>query len=245
MERINKILITLTIIFLGLSYACFFVFNEKTLIFLSKEDGVFENIGTISFLLAFLGFLLCFMKSKKGNDFGFLKFKKNIFYLFLSLMFFFAFGEEISWGQRIFNFRTPEILEEVNIQHECTIHNLAIFQDSKFLRNKYAFWTGITSFNFMFNIFCLVYCGLIPVLNKFSKRIRNFLNKINSPIVPLWTGLVFFLIIFGLEIAENIIPKNIRVLVYEMKETQLAFLFFVISFWFLNKFYLGNGIVNR
>lgn len=33
-------------------------------------------------------------------------------------------GEEISWGQRIFGWETPEALEEANRQEETNIHNL-------------------------------------------------------------------------------------------------------------------------
>jgi hypothetical protein len=37
---------------------------------------------------------------------------------------FFIAGEEISWGQRVFGFVTPETLAEVNRQGETTIHNI-------------------------------------------------------------------------------------------------------------------------
>jgi hypothetical protein len=37
----------------------------------------------------------------------------------------FIAGEEISWGQRIVGFDPPERLEDVNIQEEATIHNIA------------------------------------------------------------------------------------------------------------------------
>lgn len=36
----------------------------------------------------------------------------------------FAAGEEISWGQRIFGWGTPEALEEINHQGETTVHNI-------------------------------------------------------------------------------------------------------------------------
>ena len=38
--------------------------------------------------------------------------------------------EEMSWGQMIFNWDTPEIFNSVNIQHETNIHNLEIFHNS-------------------------------------------------------------------------------------------------------------------
>ena len=40
-------------------------------------------------------------------------------------MFFIAFGEEISWGQRILGIETPESLEGINDQGETNLHNLS------------------------------------------------------------------------------------------------------------------------
>jgi len=40
---------------------------------------------------------------------------------------FFVAGEEISWGQRIFGFSTPELLRQHNRQGELTLHNLDAF----------------------------------------------------------------------------------------------------------------------
>jgi hypothetical protein len=42
----------------------------------------------------------------------------------LALGLIFATGEEISWGQRMFGWRTPEALAEVNRQGETTLHNI-------------------------------------------------------------------------------------------------------------------------
>lgn len=36
----------------------------------------------------------------------------------------FAAGEEISWGQRVLGFETPENLLEINVQGETTLHNI-------------------------------------------------------------------------------------------------------------------------
>lgn len=41
----------------------------------------------------------------------------------------FLTGEEISWGQRIFGWETPEAMEEVNRQGETTVHNVRGVQE--------------------------------------------------------------------------------------------------------------------
>ncbi len=45
-------------------------------------------------------------------------------YVLLALGTFFVAGEEISWGQRIFGWRTPEALEVINAQQEISVHNI-------------------------------------------------------------------------------------------------------------------------
>ncbi len=39
-------------------------------------------------------------------------------------------GEEISWGQRIFNIETPWFLAEANAEKETNLHNLVIGETS-------------------------------------------------------------------------------------------------------------------
>jgi hypothetical protein len=41
----------------------------------------------------------------------------------------FLAGEEISWGQRIFGWQTPEAMEAINRQGETTLHNISGVQD--------------------------------------------------------------------------------------------------------------------
>lgn len=44
----------------------------------------------------------------------------------LTLLCLFAAGEEISWGQRIFSFATPEFFLQHNAQRETNLHNLVV-----------------------------------------------------------------------------------------------------------------------
>lgn len=45
-------------------------------------------------------------------------------YLVLAVAMVFIIGEEISWGQRLLDFGTPEALEEANRQGEANLHNI-------------------------------------------------------------------------------------------------------------------------
>jgi len=51
-------------------------------------------------------------------------------------------GEEISWGQRIFDLQTPEMLKVVNVQDELTLHNIgsiSVFSNVFFLITLFLF----------------------------------------------------------------------------------------------------------
>jgi hypothetical protein len=87
---------------------------------LTKEDGVIENATVFVYFYSFI-FSLLIAKEFKS--------KKILFTLFLILGigFFFIALEEISWGQRMFDFENPDWFPE-NIQDETTIHNLEVFQ---------------------------------------------------------------------------------------------------------------------
>ena len=98
---------------------------------LTLEDYWVEYLTAVWFLLA--GFLL----------FGTAWLEPNIFrrgvYILGGMAMVFAAGEEISWGQRIFGFATPDFLLPWNYQKEFNVHNISvgtfdrIYRDGAFL----------------------------------------------------------------------------------------------------------------
>jgi hypothetical protein len=40
-------------------------------------------------------------------------------------------GEEISWGQSLFHWQTPEVINQINDQHETNLHNMSSWFDQK------------------------------------------------------------------------------------------------------------------
>ncbi len=218
-------------LYLLLSYSVFFLLNNQTIILLTKEDGLFETFGAVSYLIASILFFILFFKSKQGNDFYFVKINKNIFFLLLGCLFLFAFGEEISWGQRIFHFRTPELLEGINVQREINIHNLYGLQkfdaegrQSMSLPHK------------AFSLFWLAYCLIIPILNKFISNGFKWLKTINLPVVPIFIG-VFFLANYLMQRLINLYILDVmHGSLIEIKECNFAFLFLAASIWFFSTF---------
>ena len=83
---------------------------------LNREDGWTENLTAALLLLAGL---LLFATAAQGR-----KFSQSWLYVLGGIAFVFACGEEISWGQRIFGWTTPEFLRDLNAQGETNLHNL-------------------------------------------------------------------------------------------------------------------------
>ena len=229
----RNLIYTIIMLYLFISYAVVFLFEPPRVILLTNEDGFFETIGALFFLFASIIFFITFLKDKRGNNFHFFKTNRNIFFLLLTFLFFLAFGEEISWGQRIFHLHTPEILNEINTQKEINIHNLTIFQAET--GSGVWIWGRKLSLDLLFSAFWFTYCFVIPIVNRMSKPIHKGLKTINLPILPIGIAVIFILNYLLSKIAELYGLPPVREPVVEIKESNLAFLFLIVSIWFLTR----------
>ncbi|HET8735384.1 MAG TPA: hypothetical protein VFM69_02180 [Pricia sp.] len=93
-------------------------FFEEAFVHMYTEDGLFEYLTAIFFLMAALFFILFLFTKKKVG--GYVKFVVAT----LAVLCFFTGMEEISWGQRILGIETPSRMKELNYQQETTLHNL-------------------------------------------------------------------------------------------------------------------------
>ncbi len=157
--------------------------SNDFLIQAAKEDGLYQNIGALFFLLTAIAFFVLVARPKLyrfENKNG--RYTERFYFLLLGLLFFFAFGEEISWGQRIFDFDTPEAIKRVNLQGEFNLHNMEIFHGSTREGEKK---TGILGLFSMHNLFYLVfftYLVITPLLYRFSAKFRAFTHRIKLPV---------------------------------------------------------------
>ncbi len=119
----------MAVLMFGVSLLYFFgdiFLSEEKRMFLFREDGVCEYSTAVLFLVA------SFFSLKAGRMLW--PGSRNILSFLLCFGFLFCFAEEISWGQRIFQFQTPEIIENANIQKEMNFHNLlGYFSDHIFI----------------------------------------------------------------------------------------------------------------
>lgn len=86
------------------------------------EDKLVEWVGAVAWLVACLYFFAAWRAGKRHRE----RSIHSLWLMLLMLITFFAAGEEISWGQRVLGYSTPEILAHHNLQKEANFHNLAI-----------------------------------------------------------------------------------------------------------------------
>lgn len=229
--------IAISVLWLLISYLIILFCNNETIILFASEDGFYETASAIYFFLASIFFFYLYIKNKQGNDLYIFKTNKNIFFLLLGILFLFGAGEEISWGQRLFNIQTPEELKEINIQNELNIHNLKIFHgDNEDGVGKTGLNAMITSGRLL-NIFWFTYCFLIPILNRKSRIINKIIKRINLPIGPIWIGILFIANYIILKITSLFISDNMIHYITEIKESNYAFLFFMVGVYFFRTYH--------
>jgi hypothetical protein len=109
------------VIFLAIFIVFYYLWIEHHYLFLSlvEEDSILEYLQFIFYFLTAVIAFKIFLQLKIGRR----KLSAVIFFLFSLALFFVAF-EEISWGQRILGFKTPENIKEINVQRELNLHNL-------------------------------------------------------------------------------------------------------------------------
>jgi len=126
---------------------------------LNLEDGPIEWATVILSLLA----AAAAFYSASGH-------RARLIRLGVGLSFFFIAGEEISWGQRIFMFQTPEPLAAINVQSEFTLHNI----------------NGVHGNFRAVGLLILILAFVVaPIMSKHSRRFRSMVERINLPFFDL------------------------------------------------------------
>jgi len=136
-------------------------FNQTHMSFVCQEDGFVEY--SQFFLYFFAAALFAYVAAHKGF--------RNIWYWGYAVLFLLVAGEEVSWGQRIFNEVTPPSLDAINVQHEINLHNL----------------NGVHQHHHLYAmLLCSIICYAIPLTDRFVPTMRNLYRRFNMPIFPSW-----------------------------------------------------------
>ncbi len=204
LEKIAYGLLTVVVLigtYLGFTDESFF--NAR----FAQEDGPVEwgtSIMLFAISILSLFHLISLGKSKK------LLWKLGT--VIFVVLFFFAAGEEISWGQRIFGVQSSEFFLQNNAQGETNLHNLVV-GDKKL--NKIIFSQLLT-------LVMVVYLVIAPILYRKFSWCKNLANHFAVPIVKWHHAIAFFAT--TLLVALN--PADRKWEVYEMAFGVLFFLIF-------------------
>lgn len=184
------------------------------------EDHYFEDVGALSLFIASLLFLYCFIRAVRSDAQDRISWLKRLVYLALALLFFFGAGEEISWGQRIFQVATPGSLAAVNSQDELNLHNLDIFYRSNFF-----------TVDRLFDIFWFLFAVTVPAAAFALPAARRLVARI-MPLLPWGLGALFLWDYFLAKVAKPLFAARytyaaipLRQAIQEVKESNYSILF--------------------
>ena len=178
---------------------------RQTIYSLTNEDSYVEHFTAIFFFLA--GLLLVIVISTERRIFP------RCIYVLGFVAFMFIAGEEISWGQRIFDFETPDIVMETNRQNEFTLHNIKIedYYLNKIFSRIYIYGTLV---------FCMIICAAF-FCNK------NVFMGIPFPSIPLMLSLLVML--------SHKSPHNHNLYFFPIYPTQIGLLLIFIMYTLFSK----------
>ncbi|MEE8428688.1 MAG: hypothetical protein V3S33_04210, partial [Gammaproteobacteria bacterium] len=83
---------------------------------------------------------------------AFIRIPHRVFFALLALACLYVVGEEISWGQRLLDFESPDIFKLHNLQREANIHNLFVGPYSTVLKDviEYSLATALVLYGVIY-----------------------------------------------------------------------------------------------
>lgn len=213
---------------LSLSYSVYLYLNADTVARLGSEDNLFEWLTAIAFLLSSGLFLFIFFRARK-----------NLFYLIFSFTLFIGFGEEISWGQRVIGFDTPEKMKQANVQNEFNIHNIEAL-NTKDMEGVSKKGIGrLFEVNFMFKVFTIFIGALLPFAVFHNRKVSTAAKYMKIPVPPLSLTIFFSVNWLVFKIILDIFLPTGKLFQYYDTDTEIfefisACIILVISLFFYN-----------
>lgn len=219
----NLIFYVVIIIYIILGYMTL-GWGDQVVALMVREDHYFESVGALMFFVSSFFFFLAFWNTRSGLKKRGEFILKPLILLGLAFIFFFGGGEEISWGQRIFNIATPDEINAINDQGEITVHNLD--------------FGGVNiPFETAFDLMWMGFAFTLPFAALFIKSFRNFIEKY-VPITHWGIGLLFAFNYLWAKVAKTIHVASytydripFQQAVQEVKESNYALLFALVAFF--------------
>lgn len=156
--------------------------------FLVREDGPIEWLTVLALLF---GGIVCFYRMRVLSPFRDKIFLLSLF--LLGLLFLFGMGEELSWGQRLIGWESPNFFRTHNSQMETNFHNLVV--DGKKI-NKIVFGTFL-------GIVVGLYFLVLPSVYSRVEKVKALVNKFAIPVPRLFHVLAYVALVGLVELIDG------------------------------------------
>ena len=210
-----------------LSYAA--IGGSKELVhFVAGREMLVENLGAF----AFLGTAIVFFVMARGERSSASKWRL-LQLIGLGCFFFLAFGEEASWGQHWFGFKTPEELKEINAQQEVNLHNLWLVDSyeadqgkTKGFEKKKGLAAFLLNSNRLFDLIMVGLFWLLPAAARLATPLRRLLGYLDTPVPAAIFAALLLLNYLGTACAEKFLVDGMirHLAVSEVREFNYAVL---------------------
>jgi hypothetical protein len=162
------------------------------------EDGFAESLQVVFYGLALLFCMRVIVRLRRAAHHH-----VAVLYAVVAIGLVFMLGEELSWGQRIWGWNTPDAMRGINKQEETNLHNIY----------------GVGSTFKWLQLVIGAYGTLLPILVQklpAHSRQRRFLNWV----VPHYTLIPYFAMLFAWRIYRNLFdaPRELYFVVAEYNE---------------------------
>ncbi len=190
---------------------------------LNDLEGYIRRMGEGSLVewLSFLSFLFSSFLIFKTSNNNLNKQEKNLLRIGSFILFIFSM-EEISWGQMIFNWKSPKIMNTINIQSETNLHTIMFIHDKSWII-----------------LLCIFFMAFVLSLIGFILRSKNLI-KIGSTsdiLLPLGCCSSYFACASIIYFGVVLIKSGVYVPFLHTREQEMGELLFAIGV-FIHSCYL-------
>ena len=156
------------------------------------EDGFIEWMTSITLFGAF-----CFSVHRLVTAHRLFALRGKFILLLVALVCLFGAGEEISWGQRVFDIETPTSLRERNAQKELNLHNLTFQWNGKEVKiNRLVFGRGLA-------LALMLYLLVLTPLYRRNQRVRRLVDSWAIPMPAIHHIVAYVMVVGVVELLIN------------------------------------------
>ncbi len=207
MHKVEKLAYPLIALYVLLGAVVALISPETFTKVLAREDGIFEWLTVLALSMSFVMCVHRVVVLRKDKNAAFIG-----VWCFLAVVCFFGAGEEISWGQRIFNVESSEWFKQNNAQSETNLHNLVV-EGKKVNKIIFSMVLGLALITYLF---------VFTALYRKSEKFKNLCDYMGVPIAHWHQVLVWVLVALVVEVVIKHVSRS-----SELFESAVAFVFFI------------------